>query len=385
MAVQWRTWRSLGAVAASLVTAGLVVAPGVAAAPAANCQVWTGVPPPSPGAVDNDLFAVTAPGPCNVWAVGFYRDVADGQAFSLAEHWNGTAWTVVPTPSPDADINFLSAVSEASLGDMWAVGDTGSSSTFILHWNRVAWTQVPSPNPSSSVNILSGVAAVSATEAWAVGQYFAGASGDSLLVLRWNGQKWAQAAAPAPGSQSVLNAVTATSANDVWAVGTFITSSGPKTLIEHWNGTRWAQVPSPNPAGPLGEITLNAVAATSASDAWAVGAYTTGTTDKTLIEHWDGHTWKLVASPNPAPNNRLLSVAATSAGNAWAVGTRNTSTTQLTLILRWNGTAWKLVPSPSPGQLNELAGVAATSATDVWGVGFFTTGGLTQVLAAHCC
>src|SRR6185312_6788701 len=123
MAVQWRTRRSLGALAASLVTAGLVVAPGAAAAPTASCQVWTGVPPPSPGAVDNDLFAVTAPGPCNVWAVGFYRDVADGQALSLAEHWNGTAWAVVPTPSPDADLNFLSAVSEASLGDMWAVGD----------------------------------------------------------------------------------------------------------------------------------------------------------------------------------------------------------------------------------------------------------------------
>src|SRR5690349_13345713 len=389
MAVQWRTRRFLGGLAAFLVTVALVAAPGAAAAPtaapAASCHVWSGVPPPSPGAVDNDLFAVTAPGPCNVWAVGFYRDVADGHAFSLAEHWNGTAWAVVPTPSPDADINFLSGVSEASLGDMWAVGDTGSSSTFILHWNRVAWTQVPSPNPSSSVNILSGVAAVSATEAWAVGQYFAGASGDKSLVLRWNGQNWTQVAAPASGSQSELNAVTATSAQNAWAVGSLMTSSGPKTLIEHWNGTKWAQVPSPNPAGPLAEIGLNSVAATSASDTWAVGAYNTGTTDKTLIEHWDGHTWKLVASPNPAPHNSLLSVAATSAGNAWAVGTRNTGTAQLTLILRWNGTSWKLVPSPSPGQDNELAGVAAASATDVWGVGFFTTGGLTQALAAHCC
>jgi len=191
-----------------------VVAPGAAAAPAASCELWTGVPPPSPGAADNELFAVTAPGFCNVWAVGFYRDVADGQALSLAEHWNGTAWTVVHTPSPDAGLNILSAVSEASLGDMWAVGDTGSSSTFILHWNRVAWTQVPSPNPSSSVNILSGVAAVSATEAWAVGQYFAGASGDKSLVLRWNGQNWTQVAAAASGSKSELTAVTATSAQN---------------------------------------------------------------------------------------------------------------------------------------------------------------------------
>jgi hypothetical protein len=384
MSVQWRTRRSLGVLAASLLTAALLAAPGAGTASAASCELWTGVPPPSPGAADNELAAVTAPGPCNVWAVGFYRDTADGQALSLAEHWNGTAWAVVPTPSPDANINFLSAVSEASLGDMWAVGDTDSSSTFILHWNRVTWTQVPSPNPSSSVNILSGVAAVSATEAWAVGQYFAGASGDSTLVLRWNGQNWTQTTAPAPGSQSVLNAVTATSAGNAWAVGSFVTSSGPKTLIEHWNGTKWAQVPSPNPAGPLAEIELDAVAATSASDAWAVGAYNTNNTDKTLIEHWDGHTWKLVPSPNPAPHSRLVSVAATSAGNAWAVGTR-TGTIQQTLILRWNGTAWKLVPSPNPGEVNALGGVATTSATDVWAVGSFTTGGLTQVLAAHCC
>ena len=67
------------------------------------------------------------------------------------------------------------------------------------------------------------------------------------------------------------------------------------------------------------------------------------------------------------------------------MGTRTTSTAQLTLILRWSGTAWKLVPSPSPGEVNGLGGVATTSATDVWAVGSFTTSGLTQVLAAHCC
>jgi len=383
MSVQWRTRPILGALAASLVTAALVTAPGAVTASAASCEVWTGVPPPSPGAAENGFGAVTAPGPCNVWAVGFDRDVTDGQVLSLAEHWNGTAWQVVPTPSPDTGINFLSAVSEAALRDMWAVGETGSN-TFIVHWNGTAWTQVPSPNPSSSVNLLSGVAAVSASDAWAVGQFFAG-TGDDALVVHWNGQNWAQTTAPAPGSQSALAAVTATSAKDAWAVGTFFTSSGQKTLIEHWNGTKWAQVPSPNPAGPVSEIGLNGVAATSASDAWAVGTYTTGVTDKTVIEHWDGRTWKLVPSPNPDPHSSLLSVAATSAGNAWAVGTRRTSTSERTLVVRWNGTAWKLVPSPNPGQVNGLAGVAATAPTDIWAVGSFTTGGLAQVLAAHCC
>jgi hypothetical protein len=195
-----------------------------------------------------------------------------------------------------------------------------------------------------------------------------------------------QAAAPTPGSQSELAAVTATSATNAWAVGSFDASSGSKTLIEHWNGTKWAQVPSPNPAGPASGIQLSGVAATSASDAWAVGGYNTGGMNKTLIEHWDGHTWTLVPSPNPGTDNFLLSVAATSTRDAWAVGSRFKSTTgERTLILHWNGTAWKLVPSPSPGEPSGLAGVAATSPTNVWAVGNFLTGGVSQVLAAHCC
>ena len=153
--------------------------------------------------------------------------------------------------------------------------------------------------------------------------------------------------------------------------------------VADWNGSKWVQVPSPNPAGPVSEIGLNGVTATSASDAWAVGTYTTGTMDKTLIEHWNGTAWKLVASPNPEPRDDLNAVVATSAGNAWAVGFRGTS--EQTLIVRWNGTAWKVVPGPSPGQSSDLAGVAAPSAASVWAVGNYSAGGVTQVLAAHCC
>jgi hypothetical protein len=57
----------------------------------------------------------------------------------------------------------------------------------------------------------------------------------------------------------------------------------------------------------------------------------------TVILRWNGTAWKQVPSPSPAPSAGLSGVAATSASNAWAVG--NTGST--TLILRWNGTAWK--------------------------------------------
>ena len=52
------------------------------------------------------------------------------------------------------------------------------------------------------------------------------------------------------GSNS-LAAIAARSANDVWAVGYYddITGAIPlrRTLVEHWNGTAWSVVASPNP------------------------------------------------------------------------------------------------------------------------------------------
>jgi hypothetical protein len=82
----------------------------------------------------------------------------------------------------------------------------------------------------------------------------------------------------------------------------------------------------------------------------------------------------------------LDGAAATSASNAWAVGTYSTGTSGKTFIAHWNGTAWKQVPSPSPGSIGSfLRGVTATSASNVWAVGDFGNGGPSQVFAIHCC
>jgi hypothetical protein len=169
-----------------------------------------------------------------------------------------------------------------------------------------------------------------------------------------------------------LTGVAATSANNAWAVGSTGSDLSPKPLIAHWNGTSWKQVPSP---GPSGRVSLSAVAVTSGRDAWAVGAVSTSTSPATsLILHWNGTTWQQVPSPSP-PDGRfgygLADVAATSATNAWAVGcTDGCPLGGTPLIERWNGTSWKQVAAPTtPYSLYNLAGVAATSATSAWTVG----------------
>src|SRR5690348_970974 len=342
MSRRWLTRRTLWALTSLLATAALFITPrpagaaaGVAAPP---CRSWTSTLPPSPGAGDNEFFGVTVLSACNVWAVGAYRMTATSPLLSLAEHWNGTAWKVVPTPNPGTSINFLRAVSAFSASNVWAVGHADDS-TLILHWNGTAWKQVPSPSPGVG-NDLSGVDAVSATSAWAVGEFTDSGSRQKTLVLRWNGTKWSQVASPAPGNDSALNAVTATSAGNAWAVGDFFTGTAGKTLILRWNGTKWAQAASPNPAGPVTEMILDGVAATSAGNAWAVGTYNTSTSQKTIIVRWNGRTWKQVPNPSPGQEPRLLGVAAASASNAWAVGDYRAGSAGKSLIMHWNGHAW---------------------------------------------
>ena len=64
-----------------------------------------------------------------------------------------------------------------------------------------------------------------------------------------------------------------------------------------------------------------------------------------------GGAWQQAASPNTAvsQHNILNPAAATSSSNAWAVGftaSASTDTGYQTLILHWNGTGWMYMTSP---------------------------------------
>jgi hypothetical protein len=96
----------------------------------------------------------------------------------------------------------------------------------------------------------------------------------------------------------------------------------PRTLTEHWNGTNWSVIASPNP-GNVSFNKLLGVTAISTSNVWAVGYYQSDSgAVQTLVEHWNGTSWSVVASPNSASTiNQLFAVAAVSATDIWAVGT----------------------------------------------------------------
>ena len=63
---------------------------------------------------------------------------------TLVEHWNGSAWSVVPSPNaPGTRSNSLVSVSAVAANDVWAVGYSligFTHQTLIEHWDGSSWT-----------------------------------------------------------------------------------------------------------------------------------------------------------------------------------------------------------------------------------------------------
>ncbi len=374
----------------SATAAGTLVAAAPVAASAGTCQQWS-ASVPNVGSYDQFSGAAVTSA-CNAWAVGNYESSTGFNI--LIDHWNGTAWSHVASPNPaGSDFDYLSAAAATSASNAWAVGNYDNSAnttlTLIEHWNGTTWTQVPSPSPAGSAandsSILNGVAATSASNAWAVGT-----SGleNQALIEHWNGTTWTQVPSPILAG-SELESVTATSSSNAWAVGFYTVGSTGQALIEHWNGTTWTQVPSPSTNPSSEPSLLSGVSATSSSNAWAVGSYATSSGGATVIEHWNGTTWTQVPSPNPGgttATDGLYGVASISSSNALAVGSSSPDeTTTQTLVEHWNGTAWSQVASQSPGgsETSSLAAVAATSSFDAGAVGLYDSGIMAGAVAEH--
>jgi hypothetical protein len=143
----------------------------------------------------------------------------------------------------------------------------------------------------------------------AVGSYSpgsAGASGNTgSLAQRWNGTRWTIQATPSPAGafSSELLAVSCAAPRACTAVGSFNqTPTRVTSLAETWNGTRWQIQPVPSPADATASY-LYAVSCTSPHACTATGFYNVRSGEElALAERWNGRTWRIQATPAPAPN-----------------------------------------------------------------------------------
>jgi hypothetical protein len=199
--------------------------------------------------------------------------------------------------------------------DVWSVGYEYPTATTtrarIQHWNGSAWSLVPSPNGPAGGGILYAVEAVAANDVWAVGS-----DAQQIITLHWNGSQWSLVPTPPlVANTSYLLGVSAVAANDVWAVGYYSSGLPCTTLTMHWNGSAWSIVPSPSPDSHTNLLT--GVSAVAANEVWAVGwQYGTGPRSEGLILHWDGNTWNVALMPL---YTMLYAVDAVAANAVWAV------------------------------------------------------------------
>lgn len=239
-----------------------------------------------------------------------------------------------------------------------------------------SWNSAPSPNQGWAHNLLTAIAPISTADAWAVGIFRGPITNgvDKTMATHWDGSSWSLSASQ-PGnlgtSDNDLNAVVAVSSSIVWAVGDYNNGAGLwQTMVQQWDGTTWRIKPSPNL--PSGSNFLFGAAATGPSDVWAVGYYypVAGGARRTLIEHFDGTRWSIVTSPNvPSASNSLFAVSASSPTDVWAVG-RSLGTAERTLIEHYDGSTWRIVPSPNTGSgANDLFSVSVLSTNGAWAVG----------------
>jgi hypothetical protein len=362
---------------------------GTTAAWAAGIATWKIIPNPTPDSSTNSSFrSIAAVSSKDVWAVGYYFDSQTQTYRTLIEHWNGTKWKIISSPHPRN--NTFNAVAADAANDGWAVGSTNTGASLTEHWNGTTWSIIPSPNPTGATrSSFLGVTALSPSNAWAVGIYY-DTSGDQLnLIEHWNGHQWSVVASPnRASSANALYSVTAVSATNIWASGlTRSSMTQSLTLVEHWNGTKWSIVASPN--GGKFDNFLHGITAASATDIWAVGSYSPVggelPSGKTLVEHWNGTKWSIVPSPNVGTDtNFLIGGTIVSTKDVWAVGDTLSDRTRA-LIEHWNGTEWSIVASPTGSSESSLNGVAhVPGTTTAWTAGdIFRNNGRFTLTAFH--
>jgi len=275
---------------------------------------WTVVPSPSPGSgpVSAGLHAVAAVASDDVWAAGDYKP-AGGATDTLVLHWDGMSWEQVASPgvSGFGEQGFSFAVVEAvGPGDVWFTGTRSARElgAYTVHWNGSGFTVHTTPAVVNRAHEMVGLSALGPAAVWGVGGTATVRSGG--FVMRWNGSQWVTVLAPDfSGPQRYYEDVVALAGDDVWVTGIekYYENSvqRERPYFIHWDGSTWTEFPTPGFARRLKAFATDDIY---------------GISGETLV-HWDGEEWAVAASIGPGGVlDNLLSVDGFDGCSLWMVG-----------------------------------------------------------------
>src|SRR5439155_10539916 len=223
---------------------------------AAAAPNWSIQPTRNAVVPGGSLAAISCSAASACTAVGSYRNL-HGTPVTLAEHWDGSAWTLQATPNPaGATEAALASVSCPSSTACIAVGHAtvgGALTALAVRWNGSAWSLLIVPSPGGKNAELLSVSCHSATQCTAVGDYYTSADASLTLAERWDGSTWTVQTTPNPSGSlaSALEGVSCPTSGACYAVG-YRVDTGSSALYlaiyaitETWTGGRWMLQPAP--------------------------------------------------------------------------------------------------------------------------------------------
>ena len=160
-----------------------------------NGRKWKIQATPNPSQAGSYFDSVSCVSASSCTATGQGTNAVTGNQFTLAEHWNGRKWKIQATRNPSHMGSYFDSVSCFSASSCTATGlgiDAATDNEFTLaeHWNGSTWTVQATPSPVALAVGLYGVACASALSCTAVGSYYTGgAAGFNFpLAEQWNGK-----------------------------------------------------------------------------------------------------------------------------------------------------------------------------------------------------
>lgn len=341
----------------------------LAAAPPANgsCGPLAEIerlPGPTDGGIQlTDISVIAAD---DIWAVGYIWTA--GERRTLAVHYDGSSWTVTPTPNPGKDSGVsagLNAIAAIASNDIWAAGDVqvnadGPMDTLVMHWDGATWQIVPSPGVSTVTELgysFSEIEVVSAKDIW-----FTGTRGDRTLgayTAHWDGKSFGVYSTPNVANRPAeIVGMSALAPDDIWGVGgaTSINSGG---FVMRWNGAEWASMLLTETSGAPSYYFYD-VAAVTPDDVWVVGLETDHSkfpATRPHFLHWDGANWTQVSAPGYA-----LKLKAFASDDIYGIGGAS--------LMHWDGQDWSVLSTLEPqGDLGDLVSLDGLDGCQLYAAG----------------
>ena len=323
--------------------------------------------------------AIAASGAHNAWLLGL---VPDPEPTFVTQRWNGSGWAPVALPARLRNVigpwALFSGIYTTSPSNAWffpVLPDRMTPVQYALRWDGSAWT---TSKVTTRPDTVLDAAVFSSTDVWAFGE--AGASFPRYgpaVVRHWDGTAWRAVSVPV-GTPVTIDGV---APGDIWALGVSqatIHHVHQAIVAMHWNGTAWSalRLPTFAPVESGYPWVATAISAAGPYNAWVAetpaASQQTGFSPAGLILlHWNGSTWRTVAS-----NRTLHGVTGLTPdgdGGFWLTATDPANPNAGDIIDYRHGT-FTSQPAPAPhGYTGAASGIVAVPGTgSFWAAGMLT-------------